>query len=453
MIDLNSPIEKIMREALVKSNIKFREQEAIYRKGNPVPIYIIDFVVSGEYCKIAIECDGKYHMEAERKRLDAQRDYFLIQQNHYYDDILRFTGSEIKKNVTSCIKAIITSITKYDALKKTQIEKLHIDVSSMRNKAIDYNQRSEIINIILREVLIVLTNDRSNNEKTILREVKKAIRKNFISVNEQKVYFVYPSIESDLLKSEIDFFITAYNSIYLIKFCDNGRKTRISSQLLKDSNITKVFINLNNDVSGVVFSKEETKNWVLINGVANSIIESDFIVDTSIINVPQALELFSNKTKCTHKKNVLLKGNEGRDTTIESNFTANSSDVLKVDQYDSMRLHDMTIEELRIFVLEIGNTGRDVQLLKTFFFHKDYEIRRRACSAAAKIGNPEVTKDIVSCLYAPEPQVRQYALKAILKSQCKELFPHISLVLKTEMKDYNIKLCKQIIREEHSWKG
>ncbi|WP_237714934.1 MULTISPECIES: DUF559 domain-containing protein [Pelosinus] len=433
MIDLNSPIEKIMREALIESNIKYREQEAVYKKGNPVPIYIIDFVVIGEYCKIAIECDGNYHTAIDRKRLDAQRDYFLIQQNHYYDDLLRFTGREIKNHISECIKEIITSINQYDILKRMQKKKMQIDIYSMRNKQIDYSQSNEIINIISRETAIVLQKC-CNNKKLIQKELRKAIRKNYISINEQQVYFVYPIIESSLFKKEIDFFITAYNSIYLIKLISNGRKTEISNELLKESNIVKVFININLSSPNGEIVEKETKSWVFINGKDNLIIDSDFQTST-------------------------LKSDKEINPIIEDKFTVESLDALNDavecdlnSVRDGMEFSCKTIQELRKFVLEIGNTGREAHLLKMFFVHKDYEVRRLACSAASKIANPEITQYIVPCLYVLKPQIRQYALKAILKSQCKNILHHIPLILEKEEKDYNIILCKQIIKAAQKWK-
>ncbi|KNY28665.1 UvrD-helicase domain-containing protein [Pseudobacteroides cellulosolvens] len=104
-----------------------------------------------------------------------------------------------------------------------------------------------------------------------------------------------------------------------------------------------------------------------------------------------------------------------------------------------------SIEELRELALEIGNTGKTRQLLTELFWHEDYEVRRRACSAASKLKDSEVTKSIVPCLYAPEPQIRQYALKAVLKSKCKDMVHHVKKVLENEDKYYNIDLCQKIL--------
>ena len=72
-------------------------------------------------------------------------------------------------------------------------------------------------------------------------------------------------------------------------------------------------------------------------------------------------------------------------------------------------------------------------------------MRRRACSAAAKLKNIEIVKDIAPCLDAKEPQVRQYALKAVLKSKCHYLHNYVLRVLEKEDKQYNIDLCMEIL--------
>ena len=110
-----------------------------------------------------------------------------------------------------------------------------------------------------------------------------------------------------------------------------------------------------------------------------------------------------------------------------------------------------TLPQIRADVLRIGNTGNDAELLIGFFQHADYEVRRRACSAANKLRDKEITKHILPCLYVPEPQVRQYALQAILSSRCHYLVNHVKKVRSKEEKEYNIRLCKKILEKSRKW--
>jgi ATP-dependent DNA helicase DinG len=57
----------------------------------------------------------------------------------------------------------------------------------------------------------------------------------------------------------------------------------------------------------------------------------------------------------------------------------------------------------------------------------------------------EITKHIGPCLSAPEPQVRNYALKAVLSSRCHYVIDHVEKIGKTEDQEYNIALCERIL--------
>jgi len=114
---------------------------------------------------------------------------------------------------------------------------------------------------------------------------------------------------------------------------------------------------------------------------------------------------------------------------------------------DKKVLLGLSVGELRELALRIGKNGKEKEILPLLFVHYDYEVRRRACSAAAKLKDAEITAHIKPCIYAKEPQIRQYALKAILKSRCRELVEDVKKVLETEDKYYNIDLCKKIIKQ------
>ncbi len=153
-----------------------------------------------------------------------------------------------------------------------------------------------------------------------------------------------------------------------------------------------------------------------------------------------------------HKGTIKVKFNGAGDKILAVNTCIEEGLIKVLEESDSAHqamdsnpLNGYSIDELRELALEIGNTGKTRQLLTELFWHEDYEVRRRACSAAAKLKDSEITKSIVPCLYAPEPQIRQYALKAVLKSKCKDMVDHVKKALENEDKDYNVELCRKIL--------
>jgi len=103
---VNSPIEKIFREALIKHGIKFEEQVEIVvdNKKFSVP----DFVI-GE-AKLIIYCDGtEFHKDPERIIMDKQQDRILQAQGF---NVFRFSGSEITSSVGKCVDEVVNFINK-----------------------------------------------------------------------------------------------------------------------------------------------------------------------------------------------------------------------------------------------------------------------------------------------------------------------------------------------------
>jgi hypothetical protein len=87
-------------------------------------------------------------------------------------------------------------------------------------------------------------------------------------------------------------------------------------------------------------------------------------------------------------------------------------------------------------------------MLVQLFRHPDYEVRRRACSAASKLNDESIVAEIGPCISAPEPQVRQYALKAILKSKCSSLMEEVKAQGEVEDAAYNVDLIANILGAE-----
>lgn len=103
-------LEIIMREALIENNILFDEQ--VYKKKKSIGVYIFDFVVYGEFAKIIVECDGPHHYRMDRYYLDSIRDLWSIQNG--YQDILRFSKYDIRRNIGECIESIKKSLSELD---------------------------------------------------------------------------------------------------------------------------------------------------------------------------------------------------------------------------------------------------------------------------------------------------------------------------------------------------
>lgn len=87
-------IEQIMFDALTKEDIEFVEQFPIRGKYG----YIADFLLPES--NIIIECDGEQWHEKLR---DNKRDAILRKAGY---KILRFTGTEIRTNIQTCLTKI-----------------------------------------------------------------------------------------------------------------------------------------------------------------------------------------------------------------------------------------------------------------------------------------------------------------------------------------------------------
>lgn len=90
-----------------ESWIEQRLYNALARKGYLVRKqvrcgpYRIDLVIGS----IAIECDGKaFHSSPDQKKYDRRRSSVLYKNG--YKSVLRFTGSQINRDVDACVRQI-----------------------------------------------------------------------------------------------------------------------------------------------------------------------------------------------------------------------------------------------------------------------------------------------------------------------------------------------------------
>ncbi|MGZ6503131.1 MAG: HEAT repeat domain-containing protein, partial [Tumebacillaceae bacterium] len=71
--------------------------------------------------------------------------------------------------------------------------------------------------------------------------------------------------------------------------------------------------------------------------------------------------------------------------------------------------------------------------------------RRMACSALGKIGHPDAVPHLANRLQDQNPQVRQYALKALEKIGDRRVAPAVHVLLRREDKEYNIRQARQML--------
>lgn len=121
--ECKSPIEQIMGTALLFTgngydNLKFSpncfpieypEFGSIFQCQSKIGSYSADFLITccfkGLYSRVAIECDGhNFHEKTkEQAQRDKARDRYFASKNIV---VLRFTGSEIYKDVDKCVEEI-----------------------------------------------------------------------------------------------------------------------------------------------------------------------------------------------------------------------------------------------------------------------------------------------------------------------------------------------------------
>jgi DNA helicase-4 len=118
---------------------------------------------------------------------------------------------------------------------------------------------------------------------------------------------------------------------------------------------------------------------------------------------------------------------------------------IKSPKSEPLAINEIPIKELRQLALDIGNDRKNGDMLVELFRHPDYEVRRRACSAASKLKDESIVAKIGPCISAPEPQIRQYALRAILKSKCSSLMGEVKAQGEVEDTAYNANLIAKIL--------
>lgn len=106
LMDSSSSIELLLKTALQKEKLEFKEQQRIYEKGADLhPKYVADFVITSQNTSIIVECDGaSYHSSDFDIQRDIERDHWL--QNRGYKKVLHFSAYQLRYEMKTVILTI-----------------------------------------------------------------------------------------------------------------------------------------------------------------------------------------------------------------------------------------------------------------------------------------------------------------------------------------------------------
>lgn len=276
----NSPLEEKMEAALKKANIKYKAQYTVHdtNKDKWNAKYTLDFLVYGEYCKIAVECDGNtYHGYAEAKERDLRRDLWVKQFG--FDDTLRFNTEQIKYNIEGCIKQITNMIQAYDKIRYEKQKKFIFDVASVPSEVpkqdADYIYK-DLYKVIQDACIDAHKKVKINNRKKsfIVSEVRKSIfEAGFTDIHNTFVYFDALKLEG--YKKQIDIFFGAYNIPCAIVVASSMKEVQIPQELAENPSLLKIIILY---VSPSTSFKG--RSFIVLNGTSsnrNKVISSDLV--------------------------------------------------------------------------------------------------------------------------------------------------------------------------------
>lgn len=244
----NSPLEEKMEEELKKAGIRYKAQYSIedVNKDKWNSKYILDFVVYGEICKIAVECDGNtYHSSRNAKERDLKRDLW-IKAYKEFDDTLRFNTEQIMDQIELVIKEIKKYILIYDKLHLNKRQNAEFDPKRIPKSISKDNVvfLSRLLNNAFSLMYREIQKNEKNKEKRknmIKKEIVKIIyKKGFKRIDE---YFAYFSLEKLAnVRHEFDFIFGAFNTPCTLVVTSDIKKLRINKNVLNDQSILKIIL-------------------------------------------------------------------------------------------------------------------------------------------------------------------------------------------------------------------
>ena len=105
LFESSTPIECLVRDALIKENIDFQEQYRIYTGGVFSEVkYVADFFLVNGTKRLIVECDGfRYHAGKNNYKKQLERDSWLKKRGYI---VLHFTTKSIVSNMPGVIQTI-----------------------------------------------------------------------------------------------------------------------------------------------------------------------------------------------------------------------------------------------------------------------------------------------------------------------------------------------------------
>jgi len=105
VFESSTPIEFLLKEALIKENLFFYEQYRIGSGGRFSTVkYVADFLVIHENIRLIVECDGHtYHSNSKQRIKQVKRDAWLLKRSY---KVLHFSTEEIRYKMPFVINVI-----------------------------------------------------------------------------------------------------------------------------------------------------------------------------------------------------------------------------------------------------------------------------------------------------------------------------------------------------------
>ncbi|PEX42954.1 hypothetical protein COK25_24080 [Bacillus cereus] len=281
--NVNSPLEEIMEQALKKAGIKYKAQYTVFdsNKNKWNAKYTLDFLIYGEYCRIAVECDGNtYHSSKEAKQHDTYRDMWINYQG--FDDTLRFNTEKIKYNIAGVIKEIKVAIIVYDKKREARQKRENFNIQDIPlsvQKTDAENILKELATEFQSTCQYMHTQIKVLHRKKafILKSIQKVIFKNgYADISYLSSTFRYNYI--NLLKKHIPLFFGAYNIPCVLFVVDTLKSIDIPSKLAQDQSVLK-FILVYDSLKGH-FTPHNIKSYIILNGTNKA---AEFIKDSDLI--------------------------------------------------------------------------------------------------------------------------------------------------------------------------
>lgn len=104
--------ESIQTSAERKLAGALRSRKLIFKENQHIEGYEVDFWFP-DY-QLAVEVDGYYHLSESQRKLDLQKDQFLMEKGVL---LIRFNNQQIRENLAGCVQEIQRLITKIGTLK------------------------------------------------------------------------------------------------------------------------------------------------------------------------------------------------------------------------------------------------------------------------------------------------------------------------------------------------